>query len=203
MTEELKNIDKLYDAAVNSSYFSSLLTPRSQKIKSYEDVGSKYNEYIVEHPELDKTAKLNIYDKLLNIYSCMNNQSKLTSTKLDRYSILTDEELNEELANLKEIDILKFLDIADERMKIKFYKYLIETLKLKSKYVVAFVDFIATTSEIADYATYIEELFRANLETVKSRKYAELLIKLDPEKYKAYCCKVDPLPSNIDYYNSL
>ena len=135
MTEELKNIDKLYDASVNSSYFSSLLTPRSQKIKSYEDVGSKYSEYITEHPELDKTSKLDIYDKLLNIYSCMNNQAKLISTKLDRYSILTDEELNEELANLKEIDILKFLDIADERMKIKFYKYLIETLKLKSKYI--------------------------------------------------------------------
>ena len=78
---------------------------------------------------------------------------------------------------------------------------------MKIKYIVQFIDFIASLqkSEIKfdDFVPYIQELFISNLKTIQARKYADLLIQFDKSKYLEYCCKTDPLPSNIDYYKSL
>lgn len=208
MTEELNEINKLYDETVNASYFSSLLTPRSQKIQSYENVVSKYIEYIKSNNKLDKNTKIEIYDKIISLYTYLNNQENIIKYKLERYSILTNEELFEELANIKEIEIIKLLDASNSQMKIKLYKYLIENLKLKEKYIEAFVDYIAllkekeTEIDYTEFIPYIEDLFKSHLGTITARKYAELLIKIDKSKLE-FCCKSDPLPSNIDYYKLL
>jgi hypothetical protein len=207
--DKLEEINKLYDETVNTSYFSSLLTPRSHKMQSYENVISKYIEYLSQN-QIEKSVKIEIYNKIITLYTYLNNQDNIIKYKLERYSILTNEELFEELGNIKEIEILKFLNSSHItiEMKIKLYEYLIKNLNLKDKYLSKFVDYIIllkekkTEIDFNKFIPYIEDLFKSNLRTVISRKYAELLIQIDKSKLD-YCCKLDPLPSNIDYYKSL
>ena len=79
---------------------------------------------------------------------------------------------------------------------------------MKDKYLSEFVDYITllkekkTEIDFNKFIEYVEDLFKSNLKTINSRKYGELLIQIDKSKLE-YCCKLDPLPSNIDYYKSL
>ena len=236
MSDQISELNKLYNETINVSYFSSLLTPRTQKKQSYENTASKFIEYISNHPELDKNNKISMYDKIITLYEYIDSYSNDSSNsiknknvikyKLERYSILTNEELTEELGNIKEIEIIKLLDDADSIMKIKLYKYLIENLKLKTKYLETFVDYISSliikidsidqeeqenkenkeySGNVDEFIPYIQELYKLNLGSIDSRKYADLLILYcdDKNKFTDYCCKTDPLPSNIDYYKSL
>ena len=204
MTDQISELNKLYDDTVNASYFSSLLTPRTQKMQSYENVATKCIEYIANNPNTEKLIKIDLYNKIISLYEYLNNQENIIKYKLERYSLLTNEELSEELGNIREMEIIKLLDSADTNMKIKLYKYLIENLKLKNKYIVSFVDYLISLTEfdLSEFKDYIQELFKNNLGSINTRKYAEALIKIDKNNAE-FCCKYDPLPSNIDYYKSL
>lgn len=207
--DKLTELNKLYDETINVSYFSSLLTSKSQKIQSYENIISKYIEYLSQN-QIEKSIKIEIYNKIILLYTYLDNSESVIKYKLERYSILTNEELFEELGNIKENEIVKLLNSLNINieMKIKLYEYLIKNLNLKDKYLSEFVDYIIllkekkTEIDFNKFIEYIEDLFKSNLKTINSRKYGELLIQIDKSKLE-YCCKLDPLPSNIDYYKSL
>ena len=205
MAEELEQINKLYDDIINASYFTSLLTSRAQKIQSYNDVAIKYVQYITNNENLESSTKIEIYKKIIYLYEYLNIEDEIIKYKLKYYELLNDEEFINEI---RKIDIPKFLKHTEnDNLKIKFYKYLI-TINSSSK--IDFIDFIISLKDeklqlelIEEFVELIKELFISNLKTTKAKKYAELLIKYNKDEYLKYCCEIDPLISNIDYYKSL
>ena len=91
MTEELSQINKLYDETVNASYFTSLLTSRAQKVQSYENVISKYVQYL-ENNKTEDSIKIEIYNKLIYLFEYLNNQDRIIEYKLKHYELLSDED---------------------------------------------------------------------------------------------------------------
>ena len=82
--DKLTELNKLYDETVNVSYFSSLLTSKSQKIQSYENIISKYIEYLSQN-QIEKSIKIEIYNKIILLYTYLDNSESVIKYKLERY----------------------------------------------------------------------------------------------------------------------
>ena len=219
MTEELKQINKIYDENINASYFSSLLTSRTQKEQTYENIIKQYLEYLSKHNDVESSVKLEIYKKIKYLYEYTDKtKSQVIEYKLKCYELLSDGEFNKsmDLEVKNELNIHKLLDAAEnDTIKIRIYKYLINNSILdeqtKHKYIISFIDYYNTilnttydTQELKnELIPHIKNLFISNLKTTNAKKYAKLLITLDKKEYFEYCCKTDPLISNIDYYKTL